>query len=236
MLELLSKAESPMGVTAIARALELDKGNAHRILGNLIDLDYVVKDIDGGRYLATLKLWEYGSAIAARHPLKRAAQPFLRLLREQTDESAFISLLDDTEVLYLDRLDAPYPLYAQVQAGSRAPVFKTATGKALLAFQADAEGVLRRSVQRHAPATESEVIERLAELEQIRQLGYATSRDAAFIGTSAVAAPILRRAGEPYAAVAVGGASERFSGAHLQTAIQAVRNAAIGISEALGET
>ncbi|WP_028602504.1 IclR family transcriptional regulator [Ottowia thiooxydans] len=232
-LEILSRSDTPVGVSAVARALDLDKSNVHRIFNTLLDLGYVQKDDDTGRYSATLKLWEQGSAIIARHPIKRAGQPILRILRQQTNESPYLSMLHDLEVLYLDRLDSPYPLVAQVSVGRRAPAYKTASGKAMLAFQPDPPALLN---QLPAAVRDSlDVPALLEEFAHIRKRGFAVSTNAAVAGMTAVAAPVQRRSGAPYIAVGVGGLSDRFGDEYIEEMGRAVLNAAVNISEIVGD-
>lgn len=235
-LEVLCKADDALGVSAIACALDLDKGNTHRLLSTLIDLGFVSRIGDDGKYAPTLKVWELGSAVIARHRVRKAAQPFLRLLRESTGEPSFISLLERTEVLYLECVSGSYPMYAQIVVGTRAPAYKTASGKVLLAFQPDPVAAFRESVSAHDTAGNVDIDAGLAELQEIRSKSFAISRNAAFVGNSAVAAPILRRTGPPYAAVAIGMPSSRLPPERIEVVCQDVLRAAVGISEALGES
>lgn len=232
-LEMLSRSDVPVGVSAAARALDLDKSNVHRIFNTLLELGYVQKDGDTGRYSATLKLWEQGSAIIARHPIKRAGQPILRILRQQTNESPYLSILDNMEVMYIDRLDSPYPLVAQVSIGRRVPAYSTASGKAMLAFQPDPAAWLNR-----LPSSVRDSLDIPALLEEfalVRKRGFAVSANAAVMGMSAVAAPVLRRGAPPEIAVGVGGLSDRFGEEYIQEMGRAVLNASVNISEIVGD-
>lgn len=232
-LEILSRSDTPVGVSAVARALDLDKSNVHRIFNTLLDLGYVQKDDDTGRYSATLKLWEQGSAIIGRHPIKRAGQPILRMLRQQTNESPYLSVLQGMEVLYLDSLDAPYPLVAQVTAGRRVPAHRTASGKAILAFQPDPATLLHQ-----LPASVRDTLDIPALLEEfalIRKRGFAVSTNASVMGMTAVAAPVLKRGAPPYIAVGVGGLSDRYDEKYIEQLSRAVLNSAVNISEIVGD-
>lgn len=234
VLEILSKADVPVGVSAVARQLDLDKSNVHRLFVTLVELGYVQKEADTGRYFPTLKLWECGSAIVARHPLKRAAQPFLRLLQRQTSETAFLSVLRGVEVMYLDRIDAAYPLVAPMQVGSRAPAWRTASGKALLAFQPEPEKILDRIIATEPAAAALDRAALLEDFALIRRRGYSISVNAWIPGISAVAVPILDLRNVPNAAVGIGGVSERFGPEHLESVVRSVQTVAVGIAEALG--
>jgi DNA-binding IclR family transcriptional regulator len=142
-------------------------------------------------------------------------------------------MLCGDEVLYLDRLDSPYPLVASVAIGRRTPAHQVASGKAMLAFQPDIADILLRLEQRGKTTEEVQAI--ALELATVRQRGFATSSNASVAGMTAVAAPVQSRFGPPKFAIGVGGVSDRFGAEQLEQVVRAVMNAALGISEALGE-
>ncbi|MEO9101662.1 MAG: helix-turn-helix domain-containing protein, partial [Burkholderiaceae bacterium] len=61
IIELLAHSSRPLGLSEIAVALELAKSNVHRLLQALLDARYIVREDVGGRYSASIKLWELGS-------------------------------------------------------------------------------------------------------------------------------------------------------------------------------
>ena len=58
LLELLARADAPMGITELAQSLSLVKSNVHRLLQALIDLGYVRQLSEDKRYCASIRLWE----------------------------------------------------------------------------------------------------------------------------------------------------------------------------------
>ena len=94
LLNRIAHADAPVGVTAMAKEMGLEKSNVHRTLTTLLALGYVQKDGATGRYGPTLKVWELGMKVVTRHPMVRAARPFMQMLHQQTQETIHLTILD----------------------------------------------------------------------------------------------------------------------------------------------
>jgi DNA-binding IclR family transcriptional regulator len=120
--------------------------------------------------------------------------------------------------------------------GSRLPAHATATGKVLLAHM-DGEvigGVLRQPLVRLTSATVGDMGLLHAQLEQIRQQGYAITAGELEPGFVAVAAPVYDRERRAAAAISIGGSSLRLTPEHLPQIAALVQMAARQISRQLG--
>jgi DNA-binding IclR family transcriptional regulator len=234
VLELLANSDTPLGVSAIGQSLDLQKSNVHRLLQTLHELGYVQKHSDSSRYSLTLKPWEMGMRVMGRSALRRAAVPFMRALNQECQEAVYLAILSGMEILYLDRIDAPYPLRPTVRPGARVPAVFPASGKLLLAYQPDAEALVRRIVATFPSAASLDVGVFMQELETIRQRGYATSVSGWQPRVNSVAAIIPNNASPPIAAVGISGPSERLPQDKLDALAPAALNAAAHIAETLG--
>ena len=234
VLELLSLSDSPMGVSAIARELGLQNSNVHRLLTTLTALGYVERNADLGRYSLALKVWEIGSRVVGRNPVKRAAQVFLSSLHRETSEHVYLAVLSGMDILYIDKIDAHYPLRLTPQAGRRFPALFTASGKAMLAYLPNAEQLVRGFLE-GKPAPEAlDLSTVLTELETIRRNGYAISISGWHRNINSIAAPIWNETSTPVASIGISGPSERLSPERLTELAPAVLNAAARTSESLG--
>jgi DNA-binding IclR family transcriptional regulator len=163
--------------------------------------------------------------------VRRVAQPHLKLLFSQLNETILMSVLDLPDVLYIEKMDSDYPVRASARVGHRAPAWRTASGKAMLAFQA--EETLGELVK-EAAMDKAEAKRFRLELEQIRQRGYAISVNGSRPGVNSVAAPIWGHDRVPVASLSVSGPTERFSNERMTGISNSVMNAATRISESLG--
>jgi len=234
LMELLACSEHPLGVSAIAQRLSLQKSNVHRLLQTLKVLGYVQQHPETSRYSLTLKTWEFGMKVAGRSAIKRAALPFMRLLHQQHQESVHLSVLVGTDILYLESIIATFPLRSTTQAGGRIPAIFPASGKALLAYHPDAADIVKEIIQTHPQAKHLTVDVLLRELDEIRRKGYATSISGWRVNVNSVSAAILTGNTLPVAAVGISGPAERMAPEQLKALASAVMNTAAQIGETLG--
>lgn len=236
LMELLACSDHPLGVSAIAQRLGLQKSNVHRLLQTLRALGYVQQHPETSRYSLTLKTWEFGMKVAGRSAIKRAALPFMRLLHQQHHENVHLSVLVNTDILYLESITATFPLRATTQAGGRIPAIFPASGKAVLAHHPNARAIATEIIQTHPQARQIDIDVLLAEFDDIRRKGYATSISGWRINVNSVSAPILTGTTPPVAAVGISGPTERMSPSQLEAFSSSVMNAAAQIAETLGST
>jgi IclR family KDG regulon transcriptional repressor len=233
LLEILSGKRELTGIADLARETGWGRSNVHRILQTLETTGYV-RNV-GGRYEASLKLWELGCRILEGVDLKRVAQAQMGKLADATQETVHLSILNGVEVVYLDKIESSQPVRAYTAVGGRAPAYCVATGKALIAF-ADAD-LLRRieaRLARHTSSTITEVAAMRKEIEAIRRVGYAVNRGEWREQVWGVAAPIRNAAGEVVAAIGVSGPESRFTKTSLEEFKKFVCHAAYAISVDLG--
>ena len=132
ILEIIAAGRQPMSMTEIVRASGLTKPTAHRITAMLADMGFIERDtlkrgfIEGPRLI---KLSLDTLAAAAPRTLRHT---ILRSISEQIGETCNFGILVGSEVLYLDRVEAKWPLGLRLEAGSRVPAHCTAIGKLLL--------------------------------------------------------------------------------------------------------
>lgn len=210
LLEALARLGHPVGVTEAAKAVGLQKSNAHRLLRSLAELGYVRQVADTGRYELTLKLWELGSRVIARLDIATEATTAMRKLAALTKETVHLSLLDGDEVVYVHKIDSPHPVRAYSAIGGRAPAHCVATGKALLAFQPPDAVDLSRAREAFTDATITAPPDLRREMARIRKAGYAINRGEWREGVFGVAAPILDASGRAVAAIGLSGPQARF--------------------------
>ena len=234
LLETLSRADQPMGVTELANRLEIGKSTVHRLLQALVEQGYVRRNEASGSYAASIKLWELGSAVLSNLDLRHASQSWMAWLLERTRETVHLSVLDGDEVVYVHKLDSPEPVRAYSSIGGRAPAYCVATGKAMLAFEPMAQ---LKSLSRHlhacSPRTLTVPAEFLREMERIREQGYAVNRGEWRESVGGVAAPVRDPGGMVIAAIGVSGPIERLRPARLKTLSADLIRAADGITAAL---
>lgn len=234
VLEVLADSDRPLSVTVLSQRLGLPKSNIHRTLSTLVETGYAQRHDDLRRYSATLRAWELGANVISRNFLRRASLPFLRVLHQETQETVYLAVLDGTDVLYLEKIDALYPLVKSIRIGQRIPAIFPASGLALLAHQPDAEERVRRCSEavRDLRPHDPEAV--LAALETVRSQGYARTLSGWNQGAISIAVPILRQGSVSVGSIGIAGPVERLAEDVVEDRIARVQNFALQIADVIG--
>jgi IclR family KDG regulon transcriptional repressor len=225
LLNRIAHADAPVGVTAMAKEMGLEKSNVHRTLTTLLTLGYVQKDGATGRYGPTLKVWELGMKVVTRHPMVRAARPFMQMLHQQTQETIHLTILDGVDCIYLDQIRAPVPVRITPMPGSRAPAIFPASGRVQLAYQPNVEELINEFRATHPRGKEIKVATTLKEFATIRQQGVTFTESGWSNGINSIAGAIIGRDGVAAAAIAVSGPAERLTRERMEGLSDQVLNA-----------
>jgi DNA-binding IclR family transcriptional regulator len=200
-------------MTQIAERVGMHKSTVHRLLSTLERKRFVKRDPDTGAYHPGIRLLQMAYLTLEHNDLRRLATPFLRHLCEQYRETVDLSVLDDTEVIFVDVIESPQRVKLAAAIGQRLPAFCTASGKAILAFMPDnsVRHILERGMPQYTTYTLRSPEAFFENMRRTREQGFAFSEQEYEEGINAVAAPILGLNNQPIAAVAVAGPSYRLT-------------------------
>jgi DNA-binding IclR family transcriptional regulator len=110
-----------IGLTEVARALDLNKATAHAILSTLVELGWLVRDDDARAYALGAGLVALGRSAEQGHPLVSSAAALLADLAARHDVAVSVATVVDDEIRVLDAVAAPSGDHGHVQAGMRVP-------------------------------------------------------------------------------------------------------------------
>ncbi len=228
-------AAGPAGVSDIAERVGLPKSTVSRLLVTLVDLGVVEQSAPGsgyrlGAYLQTLA----GTAQPTRR-LVDVARPHLVELVNAVGEAAGLSVLDGSEVLYLDQVSAQSEIQVRDWTGERVKAHLVSSGLVLLAESSVAtiDRYLAVPLVRQTERTMTDPVALRGRLDAVRADGAAWVIDELIDGLSSVAAPLRDTSGRVIGAIHVHGPSFRFPGAKTASITAKVRSAAERISAAL---
>jgi IclR family pca regulon transcriptional regulator len=201
VIRALSSPE-PMTLSEVARASELSRASARRSVLTLHQLGYVQEC--GGRFALTPRVLELGFAYLSALGLPDVAQPHLERLVEQVRESSSISVLDGESIVYLARVPTRRIMNVMISVGTRFPAYATSMGRVLpSALDAQERAELLDHVELQPLAHETIVTRAAleAELDRVREQGYAIVDQELESGLRSVAAPIRDRRDRVVAAI-----------------------------------
>ena len=191
-------------LSEVARRAGLTRAAARRFLLTLAKLGYV--SFAGGRFSLRPRVLELGFAYLSRLSLPDVAQPHMEALVAQVNESCSISVLDDTDIVYVVRVPTRRIMSITLSVGTRLPAYATSMGRVLLAYlpEEEREDRLSRMDVRRLTARTVESPDALRKsLRLVARQGYAAVDQELEEGLRSVAVPIRGPSGAIIAALNV---------------------------------
>lgn len=213
ILESLSKSKHGLTLSQLSRSLELPKSSVHCLLLTFERHGYLRRDDSSGRYRLGLHLCDLANGALGGVMLRDQAAPFLNQLRESTQLTTHMAVLEHDEVVVIEKVE---PLTSRVNSwiGKRMDVHCTALGKALTAYlpQDQVEALVhRRGLLRHNDNTIASLKRLKQELEQVRKQGYSIDDEEEEIGVRCLGTPILSANNQAVAAISITGTTDQIN-------------------------
>ncbi|SAK44909.1 transcriptional regulator [Caballeronia glebae] len=236
LLKVFSEHEPELGISVLAKRMGIAKSTAHRLASALLAEGMLEQNADNGRYRLGIQLFTLGALVRRRFDVTKQAVPFLHVLREHTDETVHLAVLDDTSIVYLFNLESDQAIRMRSYIGVRKPAFCTAEGHVLLASRTPdvVSRVLKEGLVARTPKTNTDTQVFLKALDAARREGYSIDDEESEVGMRGIAAPVRDITGNVVAAVGVGGPAQRLTKKALRAAVPHLLTAAEGISATLG--
>lgn len=225
-----------LSLTQIAERVHMSKTTVHRLLATLEHKRFLSRGKATGLYRLGLRFIEMASLVLHDVELHRWAQPYLQRLVAECGETADLSILDGSHVIYLQVVESPQRVKIAAAVGQRLPAFCTASGKALLAFLPEEQvgKILNENLTKYTDKTPASVSAITEGLKVTRECGYAVSEQEYESDISAVAAPLFDTDNHPIASIAIVGPSFRMTKDRLPELGKSIREMAQVISAEVG--
>lgn len=200
----------------IARSAAMPAATARRCLLTLEELGYITRN--GRSFLLRPKVLELGAAYLDSMDIEHLTKTHLEDLARRTGDSAAMSVLDGTEVVYVARASVRTLVRLEAHVGSRFPAYATSMGRVLLA------GLSPERLHRYfetarlralTDRTVSDASELRALIDECRRCGYAAVADELAYGVVALAVPVFDQRGRVVAALNTSSHSRRTTRAKL---------------------
>ena len=182
LLNIITASGGESSLSELASRADLPLPTIHRLLRTLIPLGYV-RQLPNRSYALGPGLIRLGYAAGLQ--LGTYAQPVLQGLVNELGESANMAVLDGHMVVYVGQAQSSRSMRMFTEVGRRAHVHDTGVGKAILATLPEQQVVSIVSSMGMPTPTEKSlgtVDELLADLENIRERGYAVDDEEQEIG------------------------------------------------------
>jgi IclR family pca regulon transcriptional regulator len=240
VLEAFSAERTEMTLSEVAHAAGIDPGTAFHMLNTLVALGYVARVADSKRFRLTLKVVDLGFHAIGRADLRELARPILRSLVGEISEAASLGVLDEADVLYVERVRADLTRHGvDIRIGTHIPATVGIIGHAILAFLPERErqrvlGATPRRGETAVNAMTKTALNRA--LATVRRQGYALHDSLFGNGLRVLAVPVLDVDGYPLASISVAApvvrmSAEEFRARALEPARAAARDTARGAGQ-----
>jgi IclR family transcriptional regulator, acetate operon repressor len=229
-------AGESISLVGLAEQAGMPKSTVARLVeplvsNGLLEYDAASREYRLGSYTAYL-----GGIYLSGLDLRSVARPVIEGLGLETGEAVHLVIRDGIEVIYIDKVDSRLPLRIDSRIGLRRPLYSTAVGKSLLAFED--ESLLRETIAGGFVAfTERTIVDEKRferEIAQVRRRGFAVDDGENEAGIRCVGAPIFDQDGRVVAAISVSGPDTRVTRGAVTQIAAVVMASAKAISRRLG--
>jgi len=183
----------PLGVTALARALQTTKSRIFRHLQTLVRQGYLVQSPDSEQYRVGPQLVGLGWRVSDTFDLISLATPILRELRDTLGHSCVISQVEANGMRVLIAISGLSSIEIGVKRGSLLTFHASAQGKVALAFAPPElrAQIFRSRLDMLTPRTITSQTALRSEIERIANQGWGVAPNEAMTGINTLAAPIF---------------------------------------------
>ncbi|WP_087972365.1 IclR family transcriptional regulator [Oceanobacillus rekensis] len=232
--------KSQLSLIEIVELSNLPKTTVFRLVSSLEEGGLIVKvkktshDVT---FRLGLKLLEYGNLVNEQIEYLKLALPHMRKLNEELNELVHLTVLENNEAVYIEKIDSTKPVRLVIEKGRRSPLYAGSAPKLLLAKMDDISLHNYLSVVAFEKITKNTIksFEDLKiEIQKIRKNGYSISRAEHFKDTMGFSFPIYDSNGNTIAALGVSIPLTDYSEEREKVILENIRMSAQNFSLELG--
>ena len=204
ILEFLANEQNGATLVQITEKLDLPKSTAHRLLGVLIQREFVRKNVDNNRYRLGPGFIALCSYYLNSLELKTESSPFMEELSVNTGNVVFLAIRQEDKMVYIDNKEQINSLRKYAIIGQTKPLYCTSLGKALLMGLSDDEIrflMKNETFEKRGPNTISNIESLLQDIRECRRRGWSLDDQEAEPAINCVAAPVYDYRGQVIAAI-----------------------------------
>lgn len=238
IIENLTGPDDELGVTELAKRLGLHKNNVVRLLGTMESRGYVEQNRLTGNYRLGLKIFELGQGFITHLQLVQEARSILEKIVATCNESAYLAVLQNGDVVYLDGVETTQAVRVAPRIGWRIKAYCTAVGKAQLAYKEPDEfnriyGAVPLLSYTEQTITEMSTLK--SHLAKVAEQGYAIDREEFEPDVWCVGVPVRDYTRQVVAGICISGPSSRITDERIESdLVGMMREAGNELSHRLG--
>jgi len=195
IFELLAKNKNGLSVVDISKSLDIPQSSVSNLIKTLHDTGYITRD-ETKKYVLGVRLIQLGAVAMESLDIGVVAKPILQKLEEIVQETVFLAIRAQNEVVYILKIDSDRSVHTTAQPGYHRPLYHTGLGKAFLSSMTKQEQNEILSNIELIPITSHTITNKeslIKQLEQFKSQGYAIDDEEGEYGLYCIATtvPIL---------------------------------------------
>jgi DNA-binding IclR family transcriptional regulator len=228
-----------IGVTELAKQLDINKSTAFRVLETLQRYNMAEKNKETSKYKLGPAILKLSQQLYKNLNIISIARPLMSAYSLEVGEAVHLCILANDSAVIIEQIMTDSRITVNAKIGSREPLHASSVGKCLWAFSSEEISEKLFATVKYQSFTEHTITDEAllrAELEIIRKMGYAVDDLELSEEIRCVAAPVFNHNGEALYAIGISGPAYRIKDQRLITIASGLKNVAMKISESLGYT
>ncbi len=234
IVELLLRSGEPLSVREVALGTGINRTTAHRLLASVHRRGWIERAAagyrPGPRFLALVR-----ASLDGRDFVDEV-RPTMERLSLLSRETVHLGVLDNHDVLHIEKVDSPETIGVSSRVGTRAVPHLTGLGKAMLAAGSDEdlEAYIAQARTRPEPHALADAQALRDEIVLARQRGYSIDDGESSPGVRCLAVAIRGVDDRPLFAISLTGPSGRFTPERLEACVPEMLSVARILSNQYG--
>lgn len=236
ILETFAGHDGPLGAADVAPKIRVPKATAHRLAVLLEHLGFLRREPGSRRFVAGPRLETLALDVLINSPSRGERHAILEALVEEVAETCNITVLDGNTIVYIDRVEAHWPLRSHFRTGSRVPIHCGASGKLFLSMMSARQRrrfLCAGPLKRYTPRTIVEPDKIEEGLKRVRAEEVALDVEEFLPGLIGLAVPVFDSRRRICATVSMHAPTARHSVEQVLACVPALRRAADAIGRTL---
>ncbi|MEK5389946.1 IclR family transcriptional regulator [Margalitia sp. FSL K6-0131] len=235
ILDCFTNDEVALGNSEIAEKLNMNPSTVHHLVSTLYKEGILIKDSQN-KYRLGWRLLEWSKSVMYQQDIYNGAAPLIGELVKSFNGVVHIGMLDEKgNFVFVLKMSSRHAIEVPTYIGERKPTYCFSTGKALLSFNpALLQTTIKSGLMQRGPNTITSIDRLQAEVDNIRNKGYAISNNENEYGIYGIAAPIKSYTGQTVAALNMVGPISYMQGREHPVIVQSILSTAKEISKELG--
>lgn len=238
IIEYMAEMRVPLKLQEISKGVGFPSSTALRLMTSLIGYGYIYQDEETLKYDLTIKFCKIGDAVKSTMNITKIIHPYMREISNQTGENVFFAIDQDMSLVYLDVVTGSHSQNQVFQRiGKVAPLHATGIGKILLTDYEESKllkFIEQKGLAEFTENTLTDIESLKAELEIIRENGYALDNQECELGICCISVPIYDYTGLVIGGISISGPITRINEDRFEEFLAVLHDVASKISNKLG--